>query len=138
MSEKLKTVTNNILLLTKCKNMVYISNTEGFLFYPINIIFNESEDGTDKKTNFISMLIGAGGTGSVYGFIQPMPFWNLVVIAVGVIIAISIISYSIHAILNSDKKSRNLDGIISAGAGRKNNHLKPKNKASPNERKNHH
>ena len=101
-------------------------------------IFNESEDGIDKKTNFISMLIGAGGTGSVCGFIQPMPFWNLVVIVVGVIIAISIISYSIHAILNSDKKSRNLDGIISAGAGRKNNHLKPKNKASPNERKNHH
>ena len=138
MSEKLKSVTNNILLLTKCNNMVYISNTEGFLFCPTNIIFNESEDGTDKKINLISILIGAGGTGSVCSFIQPMPFWNLVVIVVGVIIAISIISYSIHAILNSDKKSRNLDGIISAGARRENNHLKPKNKASPNERKNHH
>ena len=61
------------------------------------------------------MLIGAGGTGSVCSFIQPMPFWNLVVIVVGIIIAISIISYSIHAILNSDKKSRNLDGIIASG-----------------------
>ena len=89
--------------------------------------------------NLISMLIGAGGTGSVCSFIQPMPFWNLVVIVVGIIIAISIISYSIHAILNSDKKSRNLDGIIFAWTGRENNYLKPKNKASPKyERKNHH
>ena len=102
-------------------------------------IFSESEDGTEKKINLISMLIGAGGTGSVYGFIQPMPFWNLVVVVVGVSIIISIISYSIHAILNSDKKSRNLGGIIFAWTGRENNYLKPKNKASPKyERKNHH
>lgn len=41
MSEKLKSVTNNILLLTKCNNMVYISNTEGFLFCPTNIILTK-------------------------------------------------------------------------------------------------
>lgn len=101
-------------------------------------IFNESEDGTEKRINLISMLIGAGGTGSVYGFIQPMPFWNLVVIVVGVIIAISIISYSIHAILNSDKKSRNLDGIIASWVRKRNNCFEPRNKASPSKRKNHH
>ena len=101
-------------------------------------IFNESEDGTEKNINLISMLIGAGGTGSIYGFIQPIPFWNLVVVVVGVIITISIISYSIHAILNSDKKSRNLDGIIASWVGKRNNCFKPRNKASPNKRKNHH
>lgn len=97
-------------------------------------IFNESEGGTDKKINLISMLIGAGGTGSVYGFIQPMPFWNLVVIVVGFIIAVSIISYSIHAILNSDKKSRNLDRIIASCVGKRNNCFKPRNKASPSKK----
>ncbi len=101
-------------------------------------IFSESEDGTEKKINLISMLIGAGGTGSVYGFIQPMPFWNLVVMVVGGSIVISIISYSIHAILDSDKKSRNLDGIIASCVGKRNNCFEPRNKASPNKRKNHH
>ena len=101
-------------------------------------IFNESEDGTDKKTNFISMLIGAGGTGSVCGFIQPMPFWSLAVIVVGVIILTAIISYSVHTILNSDKKTRNLNGLIASWVGKRNNCFDPKNKASPRKRKNHH
>lgn len=49
MSEKLKSITNNILLLTKCNNMVYISNTEGFLFCPTNIILTKVRMGQKKR-----------------------------------------------------------------------------------------
>ena len=49
MSEKLKTVTNNILLLTKCKNMVYISNTEDFLFCLTNTFLMKVRMGQIKR-----------------------------------------------------------------------------------------
>ena len=49
MSEKLKTVINNTLLLTKYKDIRYISNTEDFLFCLTNTFLMKVRMGQIKR-----------------------------------------------------------------------------------------
>ena len=119
--------------------MVYISNTEGFLFYPTNIIFNESEDGTDKKIKSMLTAAGAGGIGSVVSVhILKIPFENLIVIGVVIVVISLIICCSTFLVINSNRRTRNSKELMATWLRKGNNYTKPRNKASPNKRKNHH
>lgn len=101
--------------------------------------FNESEDGTDKKIKSVLTTAGAGGIGSIAsGYILKIPFENLAVISVVIVVISLIICGFAFLVVNSNRRTRNSKELITAWVRNGNNYTKPKNRASPRKRKNHH
>ena len=101
--------------------------------------FNESEDGTEKKIKSMLTAAGAGGIGSIVsGHILKIPFENLTAISVLIVVILLTIRCFAFLIINSNKRTRNSKELMATWLRKGNNYTKPKNKASPSKRKNHH
>ena len=102
-------------------------------------IFNESEDGTDKKIKSMLTAAGAGGIGSVVSVhILKIPFENLTVISVVIVVISLIICCFAFLVINSNKRTRNSKELMATWFRKGNNYTKLKNRSSPRKRKNHH
>lgn len=102
-------------------------------------IFNESEDGTEKNIKSMLTAVGAGGIGSVVSVhILKIPFENLTVISVVIVVIPLIICCFAFLVINSNRRTRNSKELMATWLRKGNNYTKPRNKASPNKRKNHH
>ena len=101
--------------------------------------FNESEDGTAKKIKSMLTVAGAGSIGSIVsGHILRIPFENLTVIGVVLVVILLIICCFTFLIINSNRRTRNSKELMATWLRKGNNYIKPKNRASPRRRKNHH
>lgn len=99
-------------------------------------IFNESEDGTEKNIKSMLTAVGAGGIGSVVSVhILKIPFENLTVISVVIVVIPLIICCFAFLVINSNRRTRNSKELMATWLRKGNNYTKPRNKASPNKRK---
>lgn len=82
---------------------------------------------------------GAGSIGSVVsGHILKLPFENLTVISVVIVVIPLIICCFAFLVINSNRRTRNSKELMTTWLRKGNNYTKPKNRASPRKRKNHH
>lgn len=82
---------------------------------------------------------GAGGIGSVVSVhILKIPFENLTVISVLFVVISLIICCFAFLVINSNRRTRNSKELMATWLRKGNNYIKPKNRASPRKRKNHH
>ena len=82
---------------------------------------------------------GAGGIGSVVSVhILKIPFENLTVISVVIVVIPLIICCFAFLVINSNRRTRNSKELMATWLRKGNNYIKPKNRASPRRRKNHH
>ena len=98
--------------------------------------FNERGDGTDKKAKSTLTVLGTGG--GIYSAslcIIKIPFENLVVLSVFLVVVLLILVCSTLFVIGSNKRTRNLKNLKVDWFGKNN---KNKNKGLPSERKKHH
>lgn len=97
--------------------------------------FNERGDGTDNKTKSTLAVC----TGSIGLFsISKIPFENLALLSVLLLVALVILACSILFVIVSNKRTRNLKNLIVAPIDALLKGITTKNKALPSKRKKKH
>lgn len=83
-------------------------------------------------------MLTTAGVVSIGNVVSGHIFENLTVISVAIVVISLTICCFAFLIINSNKRTRNSKELMATWLRKGNNYIKPKNRASPRKRKNHH
>ena len=83
-------------------------------------------------------MLTTAGVVSIGSVVSGHIFENLTVISVAIVVILLTICCFAFLVINSNKRTRNSKDLMATWLRKGNNYTKPRNKASPNKRKNHH